>query len=309
MVTRHVDHGMKPLSESSHRSTADDSWTVGRILQWTTRHLEQHQSDTPRLDTEILLAHARGCKRIELYTQFDEELSESERAVMRDLVRRRAKREPVAYLVGYREFFGLEFVLTQDVLIPRPETESLVLESLEVLNRMNREGSLADIGTGSGCVAIAIAANSPTTRCTATDISNAALQVARENAHRHEVAGRVDLRQSDVFDAFVHDEYFDVIVSNPPYVASTEIALLDDGVRAHEPHIALDGGSNGQDVIRRIIRGAGRYLYPGGMLLLEIAPEQADAVLQLAATAGEFKQPKTLYDLSGRKRVVRLHRR
>ena len=158
-----------------------EEWTVRRILDWTTAHLKQHGSDTPRLDAEILLAHARACRRIELYTHFDEPLTDAQRAVMRDLAKRRAKSEPVAYLVGHREFFSLDFRVTPDVLIPRPDTETLVVELIDAAKPLESPRIL-DIGTGSGCIAVAAAVNLPKAQITATDLSEAALAIARENA-------------------------------------------------------------------------------------------------------------------------------
>ena len=175
-----------------------DEWTVRRIIDWTTAHLKKHGSDTPRLETEILLAHARGCRRIELYTRFDEVLSEKERATMRDLVRRRAQSEPVAYLVGHREFFGLDFRVTPAVLIPRPDTETLVVELVDVAKPLAAPRIL-DIGTGSGCIAIAAAVNLPNAQITATDASEAALAVARENAANHKVVERIQFLSGDLF--------------------------------------------------------------------------------------------------------------
>ena len=165
---------------------------------WTTAHFKQHGSETPRLDAEILLAHARGCKRIELYTRFDEPMSEAERTTMRDLTRRRAKSEPVAYLVGHREFFSLKFRVTPDVLIPRPETETLVVELLDACKSLEAP-QILDIGTGSGCIAVTVAVNNKSAQVTATDLSEAALAVARSNAEAHAVSDRIRFLQGDLF--------------------------------------------------------------------------------------------------------------
>ena len=172
---------------------ADDPWTVRRVLEWTTSHLKKHGSDTPRLDAEILLAFARGCQRIQLYTQFDEPLSDAVRAQMRELVQRRSKAEPVAYLVGQREFFSLGFRVTRDVLIPRPDTETLVMEVLDGTKGLESP-TILDLCTGSGCVAISVAKNCKTAHVTAIDISPLAIAIARENADRHQVADRVECR-------------------------------------------------------------------------------------------------------------------
>ena len=160
-------------------------WTVQAILDWTTGHLAAHGSSSPRLDAEILLAHSRDCQRIELYTQYDQELTPQQRVVMRELVKRRAAREPVAYLVGYREFFGIDFEVNADTLIPRPDTETLVLELLDLARELPAATSILDVGTGSGCIAVSIATGLPSAQLTATDISPAALAVAVANATTH----------------------------------------------------------------------------------------------------------------------------
>jgi release factor glutamine methyltransferase len=285
----------------------DEQWTVRRIIEWTTAHLEKHGSDTPRLDAEILLAHARGCRRIDLYTRFDDLLSTDERSTMRDLVRRRTKAEPVAYLVGHREFFSLDFRVTPNVLIPRPDTETLVVELLELLQGLDRPRVL-DVGTGSGCIAVTAAVNCPSVQVTAVDISLAALEVAQANAHTHKVRERVRLLHGDLFAPLPPNARFDVIASNPPYIREDELGGLQDDVRLHEPHVALVSGADGLEVIRRLIRDASSRLDGGGHLLLEISPEQADSVTSLFESAGDYRDIAIVKDLTGRPRVVRASR-
>lgn len=314
-------------------SPAAEVWTVGRIIDWTTAHLKKHGSDTPRLDAEILLAHARKCPRIRLYVDYAVALTDGERAMMRDLVRRRAQAEPVAYLVGHREFFGLDFRVTSDVLIPRPETETLVLELLtEARKRGARsleggmEGANAvlsdsasstshsklrilDVGTGSGCIAIACAVNLPESSLTAIDISPAALEVARENARTHGVENRVRFLNGDLFASLASDELFDFIASNPPYVADGEMETLPADIRQHEPHLALKAGVRGLDVIERLIADAPRYLSPGGTLLVEFSPEQAPAVSELLEKTGRFEPARIVKDPAGLLRLAVAKRR
>lgn len=285
----------------------DQRWTVQRILDWTTDYLKKHGSETPRLDSEVLLAHARGCSRIELYTRFDEELTESERAVMRDLVRRRAAQEPVAYLVGRREFYGLEFRVDRNVLIPRPETETLVLELLDLAKPMPAP-KILDVGTGSGCIAIATAVNHPGAVLTATETAEAALNVARDNAQRHNVADRIRFLHGDLLAPLPDGETFDFIVSNPPYVSEDEIERLSPTIRKHEPLSALAAGPDGLDVIRRLISEAPRRLSPGGRLLVEISPEQAQPARDLLTDSQAYDEIDVRGDLSGRPRVVRARR-
>lgn len=283
---------------------SEEPWTVKRVLEWTTSHLKKHGSDTPRLDAEILLAHARGCQRIQLYTQFDEPLSDAVRGVMRELVKRRANAEPVAYLVGQREFFSLSFCVTKDVLIPRPDTETLVLEILDALKGLSAP-RLLDLCTGSGCLAIAVAKNSPSTRATATDISPAAITIARENATRLRVAERVEICESDLFNAIPADQKFDVIAGNPPYVPTAEIDQLDKEVSFHEPRLALDGGPDGLSILQRIIEAAPRYAAPQAMLLLEFASEQAQRLVKLLEAHGGYEQITIRDDLGKRPRVLK----
>jgi release factor glutamine methyltransferase len=281
-----------------------EEWTVRRILDWTTAHFKQHGSETPRLDAEILLAHARACRRIELYTRFDEPLTDARRAVMRDLAKRRAKSEPVAYLVGHREFFSLEFRVTPDVLIPRPDTETLVVELIDAAKPLESPRIL-DIGTGSGCIAVAAAVNVPKAQITATDLSEAALAIARENAQTHAVADRIHFLQGDLFGPLPAGEQFEVIASNPPYIADHERETLQNDVRRYEPHAALFAGQSGTEILDRIIDGAASRLTPRGTLLLEISPEQADAVRARLEAAGSYTDVRVLKDAAGLLRVVR----
>lgn len=283
---------------------ADESWTVGKIIDWTTAHLRKHGSETPRLEAEILLAHTRQCPRIQLYVHYNAELTDDERKTMRDLVRRRAQSEPVAYLVGHREFFGLNFRVTPEVLIPRPETETLVLEVISAAKQ--RPGMrIVDVGTGSGCIAVSVAVSLPEATVTAVDVSPRALEVARENAARHGVAERIQYIEGDLFATLAAGETFDMIVSNPPYVADGEMETLPADVRLHEPALALRAGPQGLDVISRLIAGAPARLSPQGMLLLEISPEQAPAVRHLLATSGSFESAvKTIKDSFGKERVI-----
>lgn len=282
---------------------ASDEWTVKRILDWTTEHLKKHGSESARLDAEILLAYARGCKRIELYTRYEEPLTERQRAVMRELVRRRAISEPVAYLVGYKEFFSLPFKVTSDVLIPRPETESLVLEAVEIAKSSSPDQlTLLDLCTGSGCIAVAATKAVRKFRTTATDISQPSLAIAEENAVANGVADRVEFRQGDLFDALSAEATFDVIVSNPPYVTEAEYETLAADIRLHEPAGALLAGVDGMDVLRRIAAEAPRRLNAGGHLLVELDPAQADVFANVLRPS--FRDVRIVKDLAGLPRVV-----
>lgn len=292
-----------PLVPSNSSARVTDEWTVKRILDWTTEHLKKHGSESARLDAEILLAHARGCKRIELYTRYDEPLSEKQRAMMRDLVRRRANAEPVAYLVGYKEFFSLPFKVTPDVLIPRPETETLVLEAAEIAKSSPAERlSLLDLCTGSGCIAVAAAKATPKFDVTATDLSEAALAIARHNADANGVGVRVSFLQGDLFAALPAEATFDLIVSNPPYVADAEYESLSPDIRLHEPSSALLAGPDGMQILHRISIDAPSRLTAGGHLLVELDPAQANPFADLLRAS--FRDVRIVKDLSGRARVV-----
>jgi len=292
---------------SSNPTTSADQWTVRRVLEWTTGYLAEHGSESPRLEAEILLAHARGCPRIQLYTHFDDVLPDEVRATMRSLVQRRAKLEPVAYLVGHREFFSLDFEVTPDVFIPRPETEALVMETLAV-TKQQPTARILELCTGSGCIPIAIAVNAPQAEVTAVEQSEAALALARRNAERHDVTGRVRFLQGDLFAPLEPGSRFDVIVTNPPYVATDDTEHLEPGVLLHERHEALFAGSDGLEVIRRIGAGAPDHLVPGGTLLLGFSPEQSEAGVGLLESTGQFADVTVRPGPAQQARAVRARR-
>jgi release factor glutamine methyltransferase len=291
-----------------------DAWTIGRLLEWTGEYLKQHGSETPRLDAEVLLAHARGCPRIALYTAFDEPVAEGVRSAFRELVRRRAEGMPVAYLVGQREFYSLPFRVTPDVLIPRPETELLVVTLLDLVKARRKALSaagplsVADIGTGSGIIAVC-AARHADCQVTATDISPAALAVARENVERLGVGQKVELIESDLFERVPDDRRFDLVASNPPYVSEAELALLARDVREHEPRAALVAGLRGTEVIERLIPQAADRLLTGGSLLIEISPMIEQAARELVARDERLTLGPTVKDLAGQPRLVQAVRR
>jgi release factor glutamine methyltransferase len=285
----------------------EELWTIGRLLTWTVDYLSRHGAENPRLDAEVLLAHARGCRRIDLYASYDEPADDPTRAAFRELIRRRATGTPVAYLVGHREFYALEFEVTPDVLIPRPETEHLVVALLD--DAKQRAGGdagveIADVGTGSGILAVCAAKYLPNARVTAIDISPATLEVARRNAGRHGVADRIEFVESDLFSAVATELQFDYILSNPPYVSSAEMAALPPDVQNHEPEIALRAGESGTDVIARLLEQAVGRLKPGGLLLIEVSPMISAEVEELVRDSSAFEPGQTIRDLAGHPRVV-----
>jgi len=286
-----------------------EPWTVGRLLQWTTDYLKQHGSDTPRLDAEVLLSAAIGCPRIGLYTTFGDEPTEAARKQFRELVKRRAEGMAVAYLVGQREFYSLPFRVTPDVLIPRPETEFLVVRLLDLIKE--REGGapvlVADVGTGSGIIGVC-AAKHGNCRVSAIDVSKEALDVAKGNAEALGVADRVEFVKSDLLAGVPEDVRFDFIASNPPYISTSEMAEVAAGVRNFEPKLALEAGSHGTAVIERLIPQVAERLKPGGTLLMEISPMIDERVRQLLEQDGRFEVRATIKDLAGHPRVVEARR-
>lgn len=282
---------------------SDDIWTVGRLLTWTTEWLTTKGSETPRLDAEVLLAHVRGCQRIMLYTAFDTPVADAERSRFRELVKRRGEGEPVAYLVGSREFFSLPFTVTSAVLVPRPETEGLVVRTLD-LCKPRATPRIIDVGTGSGAIAITLAKHLPKARLAATDISPAALAVARDNAARHGLADRIEFLECDLLADPRAAGPWDVIVSNPPYVRDDEFESLPRDVRLHEPKSALVAGPTGIEIVARLAAAAAERLAPGGWLVVEIGPNVAAAAeTALAAVPGLVPGP-TLADMAGLPRIV-----
>ncbi|MEX2112268.1 MAG: peptide chain release factor N(5)-glutamine methyltransferase [Pirellulales bacterium] len=283
-----------------------DDWTIGRLLGWTADYLAAHGSESPRLEAEVLLAHARGCRRIELYTSFEDPADEGLRTAFRGLVRRRAEGTPVAYLVGHREFYSLDFRVTPDVLIPRPETEFVVLTLLDLAKALpaDREIAIADVGAGSGVIGITAARHVPRARVTAVDISPAALAVARDNAERLGVIDRMEFLEGDLLTMVAAKQPFDIIASNPPYITTAELAELARDVRQFEPELALSGGASGTDVIERLIPQAAERLAGGGSLLLEISPMLQQAVEGLVDADGRYERGTTVKDMAGLARVV-----
>ena len=282
---------------------ASPTWTIKSLLQWTTEYLHKKNFESPRLEAQLLLAHVLNCSKIELVARSLEEPSDAERTRFRELIQKRVDGVPVAYLIGEREFYLLKFTVTPATLIPRPETETLVMEALSRL-KSRPNATILDLGTGSGCIAISLAHQLKGINVVAGDISQEALAVARGNAQRHGVADRVHFRHGDLFKVCEANERFDLIVSNPPYISDAELPTLDVGVRGHEPRQALAAGVDGLDFYHRIVADAGPFLKPGGSLLLEIGMTQGDAVRSLLEASPDFGSVTIVNDMSRRPRVV-----
>jgi release factor glutamine methyltransferase len=286
-----------------------EAWTVRRILEWTTSYFTRKGVDAPRLSAELLLAHVLCVPRIKLYTDYERPLADQQLAAMRALVQRAAEDEPVAYLTGRAHFFNLELEVTRDVLIPRPDTETVVENVLQLVR--NQAGFEAprvlDLCTGSGCVAAAVAHHAKSATVVATDVSPAAAAVARRNLERLGLTDRVVVEEGDLFEPLaqaVDRRPFHLIVANPPYIPTATIETLDRSVREYEPLLALDGGPDGLVLHRRILADAPRHLAPGGRVYLEIAFDQGELALQVAAQHPELEDPRILKDHAGHDRVL-----
>jgi release factor glutamine methyltransferase len=257
---------------------------------------------TPRLDAELLLSEVLGFDRVKLFLEANRPLTAQELADYRAFIQRRRKGEPVAYILGVREFFGLPMRVDPRVLVPRPDTEILVETALARTESRDLHGVALDLCTGSGCVALAFASRRRTWQVYASDISVDALSVARENVQRLGFTN-VACLQSDLFGAFTETHRFDLITGNPPYIPEGEIAELQVEIREFEPRLALIGGADGLDVVRRIVQEARNFLAPGASLALEIAYDQAPRVRDLFAAAG-YQDIQSAQDYGGHQRVV-----
>ncbi|HET9982436.1 MAG TPA: peptide chain release factor N(5)-glutamine methyltransferase [Longimicrobiales bacterium] len=270
--------------------------------------LAERGVENARLEAELLLAWVLGIGRLQLYLQHDRPVSDAELERFRAAVRRRLKHEPVQYIVGTAHFRQLELRVDRRVLIPRPETEELVGAVLEWARRSDGAGerrlTALDLGTGSGAIALSLAKEGPFRRVVATDVSAAALELARENADALGLGERIELRAGSLWDAVLADERFDVIVSNPPYVAERDRATLAPEVLEWEPAGALFGGAAGYDVIEPLVRGAPSHLAPGGLLAVEVGLGQAAAVAERIDETGAYEGARVLRDLAGRERMV-----
>lgn len=321
---------------------AAEEWTVKSLLEWTTSFFKNKGLDSPRLEAEILLAYAMGCTRVDLFVRHGDVPSEEAKALYRDYVRRRGAGEPVAYLVGQKEFFTLDFHVDRNVLVPRPETEELATAAIEFarksVNRYGKKGvdpesvdddtpeeerkpveapakdwKICDVGCGSGCIAVSIAKELPNSRVTAIDISEGALGVAKANAETHEVADRIDFILGDLLapiaSGLSEEDRFDIIVSNPPYVSESEYAALEPTVRDFEPKLALVGGPTGAELPLRLLEQAPERLRVGGKLLMELSPTTVHIVAERAQNDPRWTDVEIVRDLARLERFVFATRR
>jgi len=284
-----------------------ETWTILKVLNWTTSYFKSHGIDQPRLDAEILLAYALGIDRVGLYLRYDQPLSDPELNMYKGLIRRRVSREPIAYITGSKGFWSLDLYITPDVMIPRPETEILVEAALALITskKTNDPWTILDLGTGSGAIVIALAHEQPEHRYFAVDISMAALEVARKNARQYGVEEVITFINGYWFEP-VRDfgRYFNLIISNPPYIPRPRLKSLSPEITKYEPKIALDGGEDGLAALRYLARHSAEYLSPDGSILFEIDHEQRDTVINLLIESKKYRDITILKDYSGLDRAI-----
>jgi release factor glutamine methyltransferase len=305
---------------AAETTSTEGPWTTRRLLQWITGFLGERSIDSPRVCAELLLGHVLGCERTRLYMEVDRPASAMELARLRELVKRAGQQEPVQYLVGETWFHARPFHVDRSTLIPRPATETLVELAVSWARARGGPLRLLDLCTGSGCVAVSVVSALVTPRrgtleppvapmeasAVATDLVPAAIDLAVRNATRHAVDRRIDFRVGDLFEPLRSDEAgaFDMVLANPPYISDAEFAQCEPNVRDHEPASALRGGPDGLRVVEPLLRGAARWLRPGGRLFVEIAASQAAAVRQLVESCGNLRLVAIERDHEGLDRVL-----
>lgn len=294
-------------TDASGKATkTQEVWTIARILKWTEEYFQKANLDSPRLDAEVLLAHVLQQKeRIYLYVHFDQPLEQHELSAYREYIKRRVQHEPVAYITGHRDFMGLDFKVTRDTLIPRPDTEILVEAVLQRLPAAGEGCLLADIGTGTGAICLSLLNYLPHLQAVAVDISDKALAVAKENSMALGLNGRIKFLQGDLLAPLQAEGLlFKAIVSNPPYIPRQDIAALSQDVKGYEPMGALNGGEDGLDFYRRLLNGSADLLADNGFLAMEVGIHQARQLEALASGMKQWGKCEILRDLAGIERVV-----
>ena len=284
-----------------------ETWTIQKLLNWITEYFEKNEVDAARLSAELLLSHVLGLQRIELYTNFNTPVAKPNLDTLRGLVKRAGEQEPLAYMIERTEFYSLTMKVNSNCLIPRPETELLVERAIEHLRTIPSPRYVCDLCTGSGCISAAVAKGVDDTRIIATDICDAALNIAAENVAAHELTDRINLLCGDLFTPVIEgldETRFDLIVSNPPYISAEEYENLDRNVKEYEPRKALHAGPEGLDCIKRIVAQSPEHLKPSGVLMMEIGYLQAAAVTELLENSGQFTDIKVEKDHARNDRIV-----
>lgn len=279
-------------------------WLIRDLLQWTSQYFFEQKLEQSRLEAEVLLGHVLNQNRIYLYSNYDKPVNVNELTLYRELIKRRISGEPLAYILGYKEFMSLEFKVNPTVLIPRPDTEILVEKALELID-INHVKHVCDVGTGSGAIAISLAYYRQDIKVSACDISADALEIARENAVNHNVD--INFYHSDLLDA-LQGEKFDLITANLPYISEAEFAELDLGVKNYEPSLALLAEENGLSLYRRLLTSCSDFLNDGAFIIIEISPEQVNEVKQIVFASG-LQYIVLVKDLAGRDRVILTRRK
>ncbi len=283
-----------------------NDWTIIKVLSWTESYLKNHSIDSPRLTAEMLLAHCLGTKRLDLYLQYDRPLQENELSDFKGLIKRKIKDEPVAYITGEKGFFESDFQVASGVLIPRPDTETLVEQAIKILYISKghlRPRKVLELGTGSGAIIISLAKAIPDNLYFASDISVTALEIAKKNAEKL-ARNKIYFFSGFWFLSIKKNMQFDLIVSNPPYIPSGDIQTLQPGIRLFEPIIALDGGRDGLDSFRLILADAHHYLVPGGSILLEMGFDQKNGIEKILNHCPWYERIDFIKDLAGHNRMV-----
>jgi len=299
-----------------HSESGATAWNIVKLLKWTTSYFKSHGIDSPRATAEILLAHILKLKRIDLYLRYDQPLCSDELTRFKALIKRRVNREPVAYIVGVKEFWSMDFIVTRNVLIPRPETECLVEAAISVLHQDSKQNAkdksrrVLELGTGSGAIILALASQGTEHLFFASDRSLQAVALAKENAGRHGLDKAVDFFCGDWLAPLSDDRHrFDMIISNPPYIRTGAIGRLQPEIYKFEPIAALDGDEDGLLCLRLIIDNAYRYLNPGGSLILEIGHDQKTDVKKTIDRCGNYEKVVVKKDYSGWDRVIQMQKK
>jgi release factor glutamine methyltransferase len=291
--------------------SSENPWTILKLLKWATDYFNDNDIDDPKVAAEILLAQSLHLRRIDLYLQHDRPLEKNELSAFKILLKRKLKREPVAYIVGHKEFWSMAFTVNHDVLIPRPETECLVEATMDIITKTGEGENIRvlELGTGSGAVIISLASQRQGNDYYASDISEKALVVARQNAATHGL-NDIHFFAGDWMDPLkAKKQFFDVIVSNPPYIPSRQIETLAPEIRQYEPLVALDGDEDGLECLRHIVQDAWIYLKPHGWLALEMGHDQKVEMMEIARSCGKYDQVMVRKDYSGHDRIIRMRRK
>lgn len=292
---------MKKQSDSENQA-----WTISGLIKWTSDYFESRGIDSPRMTAELLLSHSLSLSRLDLYLQHDKPLLPEELSHYKSLIKRRADREPVAYITGMKGFWSLDLAVSENVLVPRPDTECLVETALDIIKKENGPLLIADLGTGSGAIILSLAVEMPGNRYVAVDLSPDAIRMAKRNAKTNCPDADVFFLAGDWLSPFSDKAVFDMIVSNPPYIPTEDIPGLAPEITRYEPLLALDGDRDGLKCIRHIIDVAHRYLKPGGWLMIETGFDQKESVVEIARSSGFYSQVEYVKDFAGNNRVVKM---